>query len=116
MKAFYDSIGGSYAEAVGRMMRDSLVRKFVLKFRNDPSFAALSAALEGKDWDGAFSAAHTLKGVAMNLAFTRLSASASALTDALRPQNRPALDEGELRKLYAAVERDYREVMEKEIP
>lgn len=111
-KEFYETIGGNYEEALSRLMRDSLIRKFVLKFPEDPSFAALGKAVETGDWDEAFSASHTLKGVAMNLSFAVLSASAVALTDALRPQNRASLDPEKIRALFASVSRDHAAVCE----
>ena len=110
-KEFYDRIGGDYSDALNRLMRDSLIRKFVLKFRDDPNFAELKAALAGQRWDEAFSAAHTLKGVALNLAFARLSAAMVALTDSLRPQNRDALEPAAVETLFAAAEQEYEAVL-----
>ena len=106
-REFYDSIGGSYEDALARLMRDSLIRKFVLKFPADPSFAALAAAVREQRWDDAFTASHTLKGVALNLAFAKLSGAAVALTDALRPQNRAQLTPAQAERLLAEVEREY---------
>ena len=45
---------------------EALVRKFVLKYPNDPSFGQLKDALAAQDWETAFRASHTLKGVAQN--------------------------------------------------
>ena len=50
----------------------------------------LEQAILAKDRDTAYAAAHTLKGVALNLAISRLSNPLCGLTDALRagfPQN-----------------------------
>lgn len=87
---FYIEVEGSYQDALSRLMNDRLITKFVLKFKNDPSFETLKAALAEDRIDDAFAAAHTLKGVALNLAFTKLGTLAAALTDFLRPQNRTA--------------------------
>lgn len=67
-----------------RMPSDSMIEKFLLKFPADPSYAALAAAREKCDVEGAFLAAHTLKGVAATLGLKELTATASLLTDALR--------------------------------
>ena len=80
----YHEIGGSYAEVCGRLPSPRLVEKFVRKFPEDQSYAELVAAMSAGDHDTAFRAAHTLKGVTANLSFTRLSTSASALTELLR--------------------------------
>lgn len=85
VKEFYDSIGGSYDTALGRLMRDSMIEKFVGKFPKDPSFASLKQAVAEENWEAAFSAAHTLKGVSLNLAFQVLGEQASELTEMLRP-------------------------------
>ena len=80
----YREMGGNYAEVCGRLPSPQLVEKFVRKFLDDQTYAELTAAMAARDHDVAFRAAHTLKGVAANLSFTRLRTSASALTELLR--------------------------------
>ena len=84
LAAFYEQIGGDYQKTVDRLYNEAMVRKFVLKYRQDGTFEELRAAHAAGDWETAFRAAHTLKGIALNLGFTRLFASAMALTEALR--------------------------------
>ena len=50
----------------------------------DPSYADLKEALEVRDAERAFRAAHTLKGVCLNLGFDRLYETSAALTEDLR--------------------------------
>lgn len=107
VREFYDVIGGDHAEAVGRLMTEGLVTKFVLKFRDDPNFAALKEAVAKEQWEEAFGFAHTLKGVALNLAFARLSRAAVELTDALRPQNRESFDPLTGKALFDRVAEEY---------
>lgn len=83
----YAQLGGSYEDVSMRLPSPRLVEKFMGKFPNDDSYAALCAALERQNRAEAFRAAHTLKGVAANLGFTRLMNSASQLTEALRPES-----------------------------
>ena len=111
-KEFYDKIGGDYSDAQSRLMRDSLIRKFVLKFPDDKNFAALKEAIGDERWDDAFSYAHTLKGVSLNLAFARLSAELVTLNDLLRPQNREALTAQAVRESLRVVEKEYAAVLE----
>lgn len=33
IKKFYEEIGGNYEEALSRLMNDSLIERFVLKFK-----------------------------------------------------------------------------------
>lgn len=101
----YQEMGGDYAEVCGRLPSQRLVEKFARKFPDDQSYAELTAAMAAGDHDVAFRAAHTLKGVAANLSFTRLRASASELTELLRAPSDtiPA----EAAPLMEAVTRDY---------
>ena len=34
----YEAIGGNYEEVLGRLQREALIRKFTLKFLEDPSY------------------------------------------------------------------------------
>ena len=88
----YQEMGGSYADVSARLPSPSLVQRFVCKFPEDKSFEALESAMESGSREGAFRAAHTLKGVCANLSFSRLLHSASALTEILRPES-PAIPE-----------------------
>ena len=81
----YQEMGGDYADVCSRLPSPRLIQRFVLKFPEDTSFEMLCAAMEKGDREEAFRAAHTLKGVCANLSFARLLASASELTEALRP-------------------------------
>ena len=102
----YQALGGNYAEVCTRLPSARLVEKFVGKFLEDKSYETLCRQIAAGDRAEAFRAAHTLKGVCANLSFTRLFASASALTEALRPQGEviPA----QALPLLEEVRRDYR--------
>lgn len=84
LKELYETIGGNYQETISRLPGESMIKKFVLKYTQDPTYAQLEKALEEKDWETAFRAAHTLKGVAQNLGFDALYQAAFALTEQLR--------------------------------
>ena len=84
LQEFYTRIGGNYDDTLRRIPSEALVRKFVLKYPNDPSFGQLKDALATQDWETAFRASHTLKGVAQNLGMDRLYKTAATLCDAVR--------------------------------
>jgi len=84
LKKCYLSLGGDYEDVLGRLRSERLVQKFVLKFLNDGSYDLLCNSLEKKNYEEAFRAAHTIKGVCQNLSFTKLYTSSSQLTEALR--------------------------------
>lgn len=84
LQEFYARIGGSYADTVRRLCSESFVLRFVKKYPANPSFDELCEAVGRSDWESAFRAAHTLKGVAQNLGFDGLYRAAFALTEEMR--------------------------------
>jgi len=98
----YAALEGSYEEVLGRLYSEALVKKFAVKFLTDPSYQMLERALKAGDHDEAFRAAHTLKGVAQNLSFTKLYQSSHEITEALRGK-----DYDLAHRLFPQVEADY---------
>ncbi|MDO4204455.1 MAG: Hpt domain-containing protein [Selenomonadaceae bacterium] len=89
----YSALGGNYQQALGRLMNDNLIKRFVMKFPADKSYDNMVAAMNARDTDTAFREAHTLKGVCRNLAFDRLDSSVSEITEHLRAGDlAPALE------------------------
>lgn len=107
LKGFYTAIHGDYEGVVSRLRSEKMVQKFVLKFLNDSSYQMLVRSLEERNYEEAFRAAHTIKGVCQNLGFTVLGESSSRLTDALRGG---WSDEAEA--LVKQVEQDYHQTTE----
>ena len=83
----YAALEGSYEEVLGRLYSEALVKKFVGKFLADQSFQLLESTLKAGDYEEAFRAAHTLKGVTQNLSFTKLYQSSNEITEALRTKD-----------------------------
>lgn len=102
LKECYAAMGGNYDEVMGRLRSERLVQKFVLKFLDDGSFDLLCRSMEGADYEEAFRAAHTLKGVSQNLSFTKLYRSSHEITEALRDKSYD-----KAAQLFAKVEADY---------
>ena len=98
----YAALGGSCDEVMGRLHSENLVKKFVLKFLDDPSYDLLCRSMEDQNYEEAFRAAHTLKGVCQNLAFTQLYVSSAQLCEALRGGLHP-----EAPGLVSQVDADY---------
>ena len=85
VKTFYEKIGGSYEEIMGRFMTEERVLRFVKKFPiTDNGYGLLKSSLESGNCQEAFRGAHTLKGVAQNLSFTALFTKAEVVTNVLR--------------------------------
>lgn len=99
----YAAMSGNYEDAIGRLRSERLVQKFVLKFLADGSYDLLRQSLEEKNYEEAFRAAHTIKGVCQNLSMDRLQSSSSRLCEALRNGYTPEAD-----ALAEEVAEDYR--------
>ena len=107
LQEFYAVVGGDYNEAVSRMMGEALLRRFLMKFPADPSFAMLEQALSAGNREEAFRAAHTIKGLCLNLGFGKLRDSSEVLTEALRHEMPPNAG-----VLFEAVRADYQLTMD----
>ena len=102
LQEFYTVVGGDYQDALNRMMMESMLRKFLAKFPSDPSFTLLEQSLQNGNREEAFRAAHTIKGLCLNLGFGKLYTSSNALTEALRDDMPPNASD-----LFDAVKADY---------
>ena len=78
VKECYEKVGSDYDGVLKRLGSEALVKRFAVKFLNDPSFQDLTDGLAAKDGEKAFRAAHTLKGVCLNLGFTSNSGTGCA--------------------------------------
>lgn len=84
----YVKIGGDYNDILHRFMNENMI----LKFPQDNNMALFEESWAKKDYETAFRAMHTLKGVAVNLGFTALYNVSNALTEKLRSQEYDNLD------------------------
>lgn len=103
----YAAMGGNYGDAIGRLRSERLVQKFVLKFLNDGSYDLLCRSMEEKNYEEAFRAAHSMKGVCQNLALSKLQDSSSRLCESLREGCAP-----EAAALMEETEADYRRTVD----
>ena len=79
LEELYRRLGGDCKSVLQRIPSEAMVCKFVHKYADDPTYSQLQAAVRAADWETAFRAAHTMKGLAQNLGFERLYRSAAAL-------------------------------------
>lgn len=103
LQTCYSQMGGNYEEVKRRLNKDDRIARFLKLFLKDDNYQLLHSAIDAQDWETAFRAAHSLKGISMNLSITSLIHSSSAITEALRG-NTPRED---LAALLAAVDQDY---------
>ena len=77
--------GAKVEEGLGRCLNnESFYVTLVGKAVQDPNFGKLRETVEAGDLDGAFEAAHALKGVLGNLSLTPLYESVAEITELLR--------------------------------
>lgn len=109
----YEAFGGAYDEVLARLGgMERLITKLLHKYPDDTTCARLNQAMDEGDDEEAFHAAHTLKGVALNLGFSRLADVASTLTEALRPGSKVHLTRDELSALREEINRLNAEILE----
>lgn len=102
LKECYEKMGGDYNDIISRFRKEERVQKFVVKFLDDKSFDLLVESLKNKNYEDAFRASHTIKGVCQNLSFTKLYHSSYELTEALRSGKYDNIDQ-----LFERVKDDY---------
>lgn len=105
IETLYQIAGGDYAGVIGRLRTNDRVAKFVTMFADDASYGNLVNNMADGNWDEAFRAAHTLKGVSRDMGFIDLSDYASEITEALR-----AHDQERAKMLLPTVQEEYKKV------
>ena len=111
LKECYDSFGGNFETAKKQMIKEEIIDRFVLKFLDDRSYTKLIDAVNEQNYEDAFKAAHTLKGVCLNLSFERISNSVSILTELLRNKKNDEVDRFTCDNLMQSVTWDYNEII-----
>lgn len=69
------------------LQNEALLERFMRKFKDDPNYLKLLQAVSEKNNDDAFTAAHTLKGVAGNLSMLALQKRVSEQCEMFRAGN-----------------------------
>ena len=102
IRGCYENMGSDYDGVLRRLGSEAIIARVAVKFLNDPSFNDLKIALAENRIQDAFRAAHTLKGVCVNLGFDKLYEFSSELTELLRAGITDGAD-----VLFARIEESY---------
>lgn len=108
IKECYACIGANWQEVYERFgCNEAIVKKFAIKFLEDPSFHDMKKAVAEGDTDRAFRAAHTLKGICINLGFSDLYRTSYDITEIFRGGTMDGAEE-----LMDAMEAQYQMIVE----
>ena len=107
LKEFYETAGGSYEEAMSRLMDEKRILKYLGKFADTIDYAEMNKAIDEERWEEAFRFSHNLKGMALNLSLGRLAQKSSELCETMR-HGKPEVDISDLRVI---VDREYADLM-----
>ena len=87
-------MGFDVEDALNRFMnKENLYEKFLLRFSSDPNFSLLVDSVNNNNKEEAFNAAHTLKGICLNLGFSQLTEDVVNITEILRAGKLEGTDE-----------------------
>ena len=109
IQEFYKSVGGNYEAAKAIMMNDMFIERMLDKFFANNGYSDIVSAYEKKDYQAVFAGAHSLKGVAGNLALTSLYEISSVITEATRGLQPVDIDKEieQLKEKYLFISNEY---------
>jgi histidine phosphotransfer protein HptB len=84
VKECYEKMGEDYTDVLGRLGNEKIIARFAKKFPQDKSYGEIITSVQTRNVEDAFRAAHTLKGVSLNLGFLRMYEISAALTEIFR--------------------------------
>ena len=105
----YSAIESNYEEVLGRFAGNKmLVEKFARKFLDDPSYQTLVDTMDKADYEEAFRAAHTLKGVVANMGLTPMYNAVCVIVEPLRVKR----GDGDYNAMLSDIEKEYEKPVE----
>ena len=93
VRAVYENIGVDFADVLALLRKEERIKAYLVQTMDDPAFAALDSAMEQGDHEAAFRAAHTIKGMSMNLMLKPMTETAVELVECLRDGLAPGEEE-----------------------
>lgn len=89
-REIFEVYGADYNSTMARFMgKEAMYLKFLDMLFKDDNLEKLGTALEQQDYEAAFAAAHTLKGVVGNMGLTPLFNAVCAIVEPLRKREAP---------------------------
>lgn len=107
LKFFYESMGVDYSRVLSRLRKETLIEKYLHLLLEDQNFINLKKALEEDDYETAFRAAHSIKGVSLNLDLKPLAEAASLLVECFRGKSEQELDKTKIAEIYQTLDEEF---------
>lgn len=109
IQEFYSSFGADYSAVLHRLAdNEGLVRKYLGKFIDDPTYGRLQDAVAAGDMEAVLQQAHTLKGISANLELTSLVAPCADMVAQIRAGQTESIP-----ALFTVVQNAYNTIIEK---
>lgn len=99
VRALYEEIGVDFNDVLTLLRKEDRIKLYLVQTMDDPAFTALDDAMAHADYEAAFRAAHTIKGMGMNLMLKPMTDAAVELVECLRGGLNPG-DEQRAESLY----------------
>ncbi len=84
VRDLYTTIGVDFDDVLALLRKEDRVKTYLVQTMEEPAFAELDRAMASREYDSAFRAAHTIKGMGMNLMLEPMTAAAVDLVECLR--------------------------------
>ena len=84
LKEIYTQINGNYDEVMGRLMKEERVLKYLRKFVDNTDYESFNTSYGAEDWETAFRAIHSIKGMGLNLSITKMAELGSDVCEEVR--------------------------------
>lgn len=84
LRECYSDARGSYEDVMRRFMTEERVERFLKMFLSDNNYELLCCSMENQNYQEAYRAVHTMKGICLNLGLDLLSEACVALSENLR--------------------------------
>ena len=108
VKELYESLGGDYAGAMSRLLKEERIVKYLNRFLTVSDYQEMVDGINAQDWSKAFMFSHNMKGMSLNLGLTELGRVSSDICE----QFRNGAPSGDVSGMLADVTAEYEKTLD----